>query len=39
MIGFAAKVNTGLGVSPAIVSFEVTVESLRLAIYSEDEER
>ncbi len=36
VVGFAAKVNTGLGVSPAIVSFELTVESFRLAVYSDD---
>jgi diguanylate cyclase (GGDEF)-like protein len=36
VIANAAKVNIGLGVSPAIVSFEVTLESIRLAAYSED---
>jgi diguanylate cyclase (GGDEF)-like protein len=36
VIANAAKVNTGPGVSPAVVYFEVTVESFRLAFYSED---
>jgi diguanylate cyclase (GGDEF)-like protein len=36
VIAFAAKVNIGAGVSPAVVYFEVTVESFRLASYSED---
>ncbi len=34
VVGFAAKVNVGLGESPAIVSFELTLESFRLAAYS-----
>jgi diguanylate cyclase (GGDEF)-like protein len=36
VVAFAAKVNTGPGSSPAIVSFELTLESFRLAIYSDD---
>ena len=36
VVGFAAKVNVGLGQSPAIVSFELRVEALRLAIYCVD---
>jgi diguanylate cyclase (GGDEF)-like protein len=36
VIANAAKVNIGLGVSPAIVSFEITLESIRLAAYSEN---
>lgn len=36
VISNAAKVNTGPGVSPAIVGFEVSLESFRLAFYSED---
>ena len=33
VISNATKIDTGLGVSPALVHFEVTVESLRLAAY------
>ncbi len=36
VVGFAAKVSTGPGVSPAIASFELTVESFRLAVYDEE---
>jgi diguanylate cyclase (GGDEF)-like protein len=36
VVANAAKVNIGPGVSPAIVSFEVTLESFRLAFYSEN---
>ena len=36
VVANAAKVNTGPGVSPAIVSFEITIESFRLAFYSDD---
>ena len=36
VVANAAKVNTGPGVSPAIVSFEVTLESIRLAAYSDN---
>ncbi len=36
VVGFAAKVNTGPGESPAIVSFELTIESFRLAVYDAD---
>ncbi len=36
VVAFATKVNTGPGISPAIVSFELTVESIRLAVYGED---
>jgi diguanylate cyclase (GGDEF)-like protein len=36
VIANAAKVNVGPGVSPAIVSFEVTLESIRLAAYSDN---
>jgi diguanylate cyclase (GGDEF)-like protein len=36
VVANAAKVTVGPGVSPAIVSFEVTLESFRLAFYSEN---
>ncbi|MBA2768998.1 MAG: EAL domain-containing protein [Sporichthyaceae bacterium] len=36
VISNATKIDTGLGVSPALVHFEVTVESLRLAAYDPD---
>ena len=36
VVANTAKVNVGLGTSPAIVSFEVTIESFRAAFYSED---
>jgi diguanylate cyclase (GGDEF)-like protein len=36
VVANAAKVNIGPGVSPAIVSFEVTLESFRIAFYSDD---
>jgi diguanylate cyclase (GGDEF)-like protein len=36
VIANAAKVNIGLGVSPAIVSFEIKLESIRLAAYSDN---
>jgi diguanylate cyclase (GGDEF)-like protein len=36
VVANAAKVNTGPGVSPAIVDFEVTLESFRLAFYSDN---
>jgi diguanylate cyclase (GGDEF)-like protein len=36
VIANAAKVNIGPGISPAIVSFEVTLESIRLAAYSDN---
>ena len=36
VVANAAKVNIGPGVSPAIVDFEVTLESFRLAFYSEN---
>jgi diguanylate cyclase (GGDEF)-like protein len=36
VIATAAKVDVGPGVSPAIVSFEITLESFRLALYPED---
>lgn len=38
VIANAAKINTGPGVSPGLVYFEVTIESFRLAFYSEDPE-
>ena len=36
VVANAAKVNIGPGVSPAIVDFEVTLESFRLAFYSDN---
>ena len=36
VIANAAKVNIGPGVSPAIVTFEITLESIRLAVYSDN---
>jgi diguanylate cyclase (GGDEF)-like protein len=36
VVANAAKVNIGPGVSPAIVSFEITLESIRLAAYSDN---
>jgi diguanylate cyclase (GGDEF)-like protein len=36
VVASAAKVNIGPGVSPAIVSFEITLESIRLAAYSDN---
>ncbi|MGH8938668.1 MAG: hypothetical protein ACRDV2_04880, partial [Actinomycetes bacterium] len=36
VVSNAAKVDIGPGVSPAVVHFEVTIESFRLAFYSED---
>ena len=36
VVANAAKVNVGPGVSPALVAFEVTIESFRLAFYSEN---
>jgi diguanylate cyclase (GGDEF)-like protein len=35
VVSDATKVDTGPGVSPALVHFEFTVESLRLALYSQ----
>ena len=36
VVANAAKVNIGPGVSPAIVDFEVTLESFRLSFYSDN---
>jgi diguanylate cyclase (GGDEF)-like protein len=36
VVANAAKVNIGPGVSPAIVSFEIKMESIRLAAYSDN---
>jgi len=36
VISNAAKIDIGPGVSPAVVHFEVTIESFRLAFYSDD---
>lgn len=37
VISTATKVDTGPGVSPAVVHFEFTIESFRLALYSEQD--
>ena len=36
VVANSAKVNAGIGTSPALVDFEVTLESFRLAFYSDN---